>query len=332
MPLLQRNATGGESDGQQRERSTEEDTQPPVGPALPLRLARRSRPALVEELTLELVQRQRVIVRFGPVERGAEPSRPVELGGVATRAGPVQRRLRHVAMQAPPFGILGEPLAESWPVPEQRFVRHLDLAVARRQEASGGERIHNGRHALVVAQVEFRDGHATARDGLAASSRGEPEHQPARDPLPVFIQGGIGGLGVRCDGSLHAAHALVRLELQRAVLPLLPQIEQRGREQRQPSGLADDVGDERLGQCGLDDEIGAFRRPFDHATQLAAGHRPEQDVVGAGQLCELRELGQPPEEVGAQSKQDEATPLGIPGRLHECVDERVPFRVVRGRP
>ena len=35
-----------------------------------------------------------------------------------------------------------------------------------------------------------------------------------------------------------------------------------------------------------------------------------------------------PEEIGAQRKQDDATPLGIPSRLDERVDERVPFLVV----
>ena len=93
---------------------------------------------------------------------------------------------------------------------------------------------------------------------------------PSRDRLLIFTPVPVGGLGGAATAPCTPPMRSYASQLQRALLALLPEIEQRRGEQRQPTGLADDVADERLDQRRLDDETGALGRPLDRAPQLPA--------------------------------------------------------------
>ena len=64
-------------------------------------------------------------------------------------------------------------------------------------------------------------------------------------------------LGEPRDRAAHAARVLVGGVSQAPPVALLPELEQRGRQQRQRAGLALDVGHERVGELGLDAEAHA---------------------------------------------------------------------------
>ena len=71
---------------------------------------------------------------------------------------------------------------------------------------------------------------------------------------------------------------LVGGERQPAAVALLPQLEQRGREQGQPAGLAGDVLHEPGHEAGLDDEAGLPCGRLDRARELAALHRVDNTL------------------------------------------------------
>ena len=129
-------------------------------------------------------------------------------------------------------------------------------------------------------------------------------------------------LGVAADGTADAARALVARKRQGTSLPVVPEVEQSRREQRQPTRLSGGVVDERVDECRLDRQPRPFGRPLDRATELARSHRPEQNLVRAEQVRELDVRRQTTEEVGAQREQDHRSTIGIPGSLDEHVDER----------
>ena len=81
------------------------------------------------------------------------------------------------------------------------------------------------------------------------------------------------------DRAPDPARALVTLEREGPVVAREPEVEQRRREQRQPAGLAGHVVRERVDQLRLDLQPRSLCRALDHAAQLAARHRPEQNLV-----------------------------------------------------
>ena len=90
-----------------------------------------------------------------------------------------------------------------------------------------------------------------------------------------------------------------------APVAVLPELEQRGRQQRQRARPALDVGEQRVDELGLDLQAGAPRGQLDRAAQLVAAHRPDEHVAGAEQPRELRVLRAAAVEVGADGDQHE---------------------------
>ena len=121
----------------------------------------------------------------------------------------------------------------------------------------------------------------------------------------VGVERDEGVLGEPGDGAVDAAAARVGGEAQAAPVALAPQLEQRGRQQRQGARLALDVGQQRLDELGLDGQADALRRPLDRAPQLLARHRADEHVVGAEQPRELRVGGAAAVEVGAHGEHDD---------------------------
>ena len=83
------------------------------------------------------------------------------------------------------------------------------------------------------------------------------------------------------------------------VLPLLPELEQGGGEQRQRARLALDVVDEGVGQLRLDPQTHPGGGQLDGAAQLRGLHRPHQDVVRTQELGERRVGGKASVEIRA---------------------------------
>ena len=68
-------------------------------------------------------------------------------------------------------------------------------------------------------------------------------------------------------------------QAQLAAVAALPELYERGRQQRKGAGLALDLGDQRPGQLRLDPHACVFGRAFDRAPQLVPGHRTYQHLV-----------------------------------------------------
>ena len=259
LALGDRDHPGDHGGGEQHADAGEQRPQAPVGAALALGLALARRPALVEELALELVQLG--VVLGGPVERRGEPGAAVELGGIALGVAPLPSRADQVVMEAATLGVLLEPAAQPRPLAQQRLVGDLDRAlVDGQQPALGehGERPGGVRVALELELVE-RDAAADERLRLLVVA-GEPQqHRPRPAPLGL-AQALVGVLGQAGDRPVDAAGALVGAVAKRAPVAALPELEQRGREQRQAAGLAGDVADQRRDQPRLDPQPGPARR------------------------------------------------------------------------
>ena len=246
-----------------------------------------------------------------PLERRGQPRAAVELARVAAAGVPLARRVAQVVVQPPALGVLLEPAAQPRPLAQQRLVRDLDLALADRDEAAR-RRARRGR------RRRPRRGRPRARRaprGAGPRRRPRPRRRAAAGSARAasrcaWVEARVGALGEPGDRAAHAARALVGAQAQRAAVALLPQLEQRGRQQRQRAGLALDVGDQRVDELGLDAQAGAAGGQLDRAAQLVAAHRPDEHVVGAEQPRQLGVAGAAAVEVGAHGDQHERAAAG----------------------
>ena len=124
---------------------------------------------------------------------------------------------------------------------------------------------------LVALEVELGERRAAAYGGVALALADQAQHEGAHERLPLVRDPGVRALGQARDGAVHAAGLAVGGQRERVVLPLLPELEQRGREQRQRARLALDVVDERVGQLRLDAQPDPARRA---ARRRGAAPRP----------------------------------------------------------
>ena len=158
-------------------------------------------------------------------------------------------------------------------------MRNLDLALSDGHEPLLGQPSEHFGHTLVAPAPKFGQWHAPAHGRLALA--GEPQQEPAGEQLPVRVEPFVRALGQPGHRPVHAAGVLVGAHSQGAAVTALPQLQQRGGQQRQRPGFALDVGDESVDELGLHPQAGTARRQLDRAAQLAMAHRPDQDVVGA---------------------------------------------------
>jgi hypothetical protein len=132
----------------------------------------------------------------------------------------------------------------------------------------------------------------------------------------------VGVFGQPGDGAAHAAAGPVVAVAQHAPVTRPPQLQQRGRQQRQPAGLSGHVGHQRPDQRALGLEPGAGGRLLDRPRQLAAIHRPGQHVARAHQRGQLRVGGEPAVEIRAQHHHHQRPPLRIARRSRQPAGER----------
>ena len=150
----------------------------------------------------------------------------------------------------------------------------------------------------------------------------EAQHDGAHELLALVGNAGVGALGQPRDGAVHAAGLAVGSQGEHVVLPLLPELEQGGGQQRQRARLALHVVDQRVGQLRLHPQPHPAGRQLDDTPQLRSLHRSDQHVVCAQQLGEPRVGGEAPVEVGAQRDHDDGSTVRISGRADQDVGER----------
>ena len=174
---------------------------------------------------------------------------------------------------------------------------------------------------LVALEVELGERGAAANRRVALALADQTQHEGAHERLPLVRDPVVGALGQPRDGAVDAARLAVGGRGERVVLPLLPELEQGGGQQRQRARLALDVVDERVGQLRLHAQAHPGCRQLDGAPQLRGLHRPDQHVVCAQELGERRVRGEATVEVCAQRDDDDRATLRIGGRAGKRRDE-----------
>ena len=226
-----------------------------------------------------------------------------------------------MAAKPAPFGVLLDPLAQTWPFAQQRLVGDLDGALADGDEAAVGQRREHVGHVLVALQVELGERSAAAHRRLALALADQAQHDGAHERLASVRDAGVRALGQPRDRAVHAARLAVGGQGERVVLPLLPELEQGGGQERQRARLALHVVDQRVGQLRLHPQPHTAGGQLDGSAQLRGLHRADQHLVRAQQLSELRVGGEAPVEVGAQRDHHDRATLWIGGRAGEHVGE-----------
>jgi hypothetical protein len=238
-----------------------------------------------------------------------------------------------VPMQPPPLRVLLQPAAEPWPFPQQRLVRDLDLALPDRDQPVVDERGEHIARLPIALHVELRQRDAPAHDGrpFCVGLPREPQQDPARDLTLAGIELAVGGLGQPRHRTVHAAGVLVGTQPQQPTVAVQPELEQRGRQQRQRARLALDVRDQRVDEFGIDSQTPTAGRQLDRATKLVPAHRPDEHAVCAEQARELRIGRTATVVVGPQRDEHERSPALLARACDERVDERRPLGLVATR-
>ena len=267
---------------------------------------RRGQPrAAVELARVAAAARPTRVRRCGVGGAGGGPGRPPR----ATRAGAATRAAAPRGRPRPsPSSIVTQPVVGERGQARRRRPRRARLRARRARP--GGARPRRPR---------------PRPPGAAGSARATTRWRGV-EPL-------VGALGQPRDRAVHAAGLLVGAHAQAPAVALLPQLEQRGRQQRQRAGLALDVGDQRIDELGLDAQAGAPRGQLDRPPQLVAAHRTDGHVVGAEQTPQLgvaRRSARRSRRGSATSTS--ARPARVARAGDERVDERRCARARRGRP
>jgi hypothetical protein len=215
--------------------------------------------------------------------------------------------------------VVVEPCPKSRPLAQQRLVGDLDLARADRDQALVGE---DGEDVGDPLALELGEGRSPAHDGVALSLAREAQQDPPRDVPVLWIEPFVRALRQPGYRAVHAARLAVGVKAQAPPVALLPQLQQRRRQQWQRAGLPLDVGDQRVHQVRLDAQAGALGRQLDRAAQLVAAHRADEDVVGAQQARQLGVGVAAAVEVGAHGNEHERPPARVTRGGDERVDER----------
>ena len=182
--------------------------------------------------------------------------------------------------------------------------------------------------ALVALAFELGELDSAAHDQLALAFARQPQHDPARDDALGGVELLVGALGQSRDRAVHAAGLLVGAHVQAPPVTVLPQLQQRGRQQRQRAGLALDVSDQGIDELWLDVQARAPRGQLDRPPQLVAAHRTDGNLVRAEQTPQLGVARAAPVEVGTDRQQHECAATWVARAGDERVDERAAFALV----
>ncbi len=230
-----------------------------------------------------------------------------------------------MAVQPAPLGVLLEPAAQPRPLPQQRLVGDLRRTFADADQAAGGQHVEHARDVVVSVGVELVERHQPANRGAADVLAGETQQDAARHGLLARIEAVEGCLGQSRHRAAHAAGLLVSGQTHRAGLAPLPELDQRGGQQRQRAGLTLDVGEQAVDELGLDVQACAPRGTLDRPPQLVALHRSDEDVVGTDEPDQVGICRAVAVEVGANGEDHAGPAPGVRAQRDEGVDERGPL-------
>ena len=175
-------------------------------------------------------------------------------------------------MEPAALGVLLEPRPQPRPLAQQRLVCDLDRPLVRGQQPAVRQCGERGRSVLVAAGLELVERHAAAHEGaLVVLARvGQPQEDASRGYALVAGESVVSRLGEPANRAAYTAGPLVGGPAHHVAVALAPLLEQRGREQRQPAGLVEHVGYQRVGKRGLDTQTHAARGLDDRPVQLVA--------------------------------------------------------------
>jgi hypothetical protein len=210
-------------------------------------------------------------------------------------------------------------------------VGDLHAALGHRDEAAVRQ---GGEHALglfVAFQIELRKRRATAYRGVALPCADEAQEERPDKRLLVVGDTSVGAFGEARDRAVDAAGLSVGRQCETVVVSFLPELEQRGGEQRQRTGLPFDIVDECGGELLLDLQADPGRGQLDCTAKLGGLHGSDEHVVRAELLREPRVGGEAPVVVGPESHGDDCAAVRIRGRAPDRLDERGPVGLGRAR-
>ena len=207
----------------------------------------RSPGGSLQELALESVELLPVL-RL-PVQGGCEPGAAVEPPRSRPPASQSCAASVTVAVKPPSLGVSLEPAAQPRPFPQQRLVRDLDLPLAHSDQPAPGQ---PGQHpAPRSSRSRSSSSSATRRRTTASPSPSPARRSRIRRATSRAVRSSpVGRLGEPCDRSLHASRSLVGREPQPAAVAVLPQLQERRREEGEPTSLAGHVLDEPVTSSG----------------------------------------------------------------------------------
>ncbi len=196
----------------------------------------------------------------------------------------------------------------------------LDRVLVDRHQAALDENGEGGGRVLVALGLQLGE-----RDPPADRHRllgvGEPQEDRPGALALGRAEPTVGALREPGHRPVDAAASLVRGAAQGAAAALLPELDQGGGEQRQPSGLVGDVADQRRDERRLDAQPRPAGGKLDRPAQLLAAHRPDEHVVRTHLGGELRVFGAAAVEVGSDPEHHQGALVGVrrdrDDRLHE---------------
>jgi hypothetical protein len=212
--------------------------------------------------------------------------------------------------------VLGEPVTQSGPAPDQRFVGNLHAVPVEGQQAVLGQAVQH------LPDVRVRAGEFRVRDASlgvlgALAERGQTQEEQPGQALLRRSQGGIGGLGGPGERVVDATGRLETGEREHGPAAPSPSLQQRVRQQREYAHPVVRAGHELGEQGALDRVSGPHGRFGDGPAQFVQGHRPDHDLGVVERRHQLRVTGTVGVEVGPHAQHHPA-----PAALLTCGGEQ----------
>ena len=269
--LDERHRAGDESHDQQDREADRERPQPAGRSTRGTRLVIVRGVGSVEKLALE--RTCLTGMGCGPVERGFEARAAVQLGGIAPRGVPVDRRGRDAVVEPATVAVLFQPASQAGPLSQQRLVRDLGRAVARGDETPCDERLEH------VRVSELDEGHPPADVVGVFCGLGESEQELPALALLVQCQLQVRVLGESRHRAAHTTGVVVAGVGEGAAAAAHPGLQECRRQQRERARLVRHVGGDRVGKPGFERQSGAVGGFLDRGVDLVIGHGSDEQVT-----------------------------------------------------
>ena len=170
-------------------------------------------------------------------------------------------------------------------------MRHLHRVVPGRQQPAGDQNIKGAPRRLIAGRGHLRQRHPAAHRQPRLAGVGEPDQDAPRGLLLGRCQPGVRRIGEPGQRAGNPARRQIASVGEDAAAAALPGIQQRRGQQRQATGAATHILDDRIEEIGLDLQSRIPGRPLDRPPHLVVAHRPDQDRAVRDAGCQLLVLG-----------------------------------------